>query len=123
MFSWNDISALVANRLIALDKCPGVHPIGIGGTLRCVVGKAVCYATRVDVELAYGSDQLCGGVRSGTEGAIHAMTSLFLQHGATSGWGVSYRRNYRQDILSANYRHIVYKIIIGKFQLIAANVT
>ena len=85
---WEDISALVANRLIALDKCPGVCPIGIGETLRCVVGKAVCYATRVDVELACSSDQLCGGVRSGNEGATHAMTSLLLQHGATSGWGV-----------------------------------
>ena len=64
---WEDISALVANCLIALDKCPGVRPIGIGETLRRVVGKAVCYATRVDVELACGSDQLCGGVRSGID--------------------------------------------------------
>ena len=86
--SWDNISALVVNRLIGLDKCPGVRPIGIGETLRCVVGKAVCYATRVDFELACGSDQLCGSVRSGIEGAIHAMTSLFSQHGATSGWGV-----------------------------------
>ena len=85
---WEDISALVENCLIALDKCPGVHPIGNGETLRLVVGKAVCYATRVDVELACGSDQLCGGVRSGIEGAIHAMTSRFLQYGATSGWSV-----------------------------------
>ena len=85
---WDDIRALVANRLIALDKCPGVRPIGIGETLRRVIGKAVCYATRVDVELACGSDQLCGGVRSGIEGAIHAMTSLFLQHSSASGWGV-----------------------------------
>ena len=50
------------------------------------MGKAVCYATRVDVEMACSSDQLCGGVISGIEGTIHAMTSLFLQHGATFGW-------------------------------------
>ena len=37
----------------------------------------MCYATRVDVELACGSDQLCGGVKSGIEGVIHAMTNLF----------------------------------------------
>ena len=36
---------------------------------------------------------------------------------------VSYRTNYRLNILSTNYRHIVYEMIIGKFQLITANVT
>ena len=85
---WVDIRALIANRLIALDKCPGVRTIGIGETLRRVLGKAVCFATRVDVELSCGADQLCGGVRSGIEGAIHAMTGLFSQHAVSSGWGV-----------------------------------
>ena len=79
---------LVANCLIALDKGPGVHPIGFRETLQHIIGKAVCYVTKVDVELACGSDQLCGGVKSCIEGAIHAMTSLFLQHNTTSGWGV-----------------------------------
>ena len=74
---WGDIRALVANRLITLAKCPSVHPVGIEETLHQIIGKAVCYATRVDVDLACKSDQFCGGVRSGIEGAIHAMASLF----------------------------------------------
>ena len=65
------------NHLIALDKCPGVRTIGIGETLWRVISKAVCYATRVDVELACGSDQMLDGVRSGIEGAIYTMSSLF----------------------------------------------
>ena len=35
------ISALVACRLVALDKNPGIRPIGIGETLRRLIGKAI----------------------------------------------------------------------------------
>jgi len=86
---WDDIRALVASRLIALNKCPGVRPIGIGESLRRVIGKAVCMATRIDAALACGSDQLCAGLKVGIEGAIHAMNDLFSTHqDQSSGWGV-----------------------------------
>lgn len=35
------LTALTACRLVALDKCPGKRPIGIGEVWRKIVGKAI----------------------------------------------------------------------------------
>ena len=86
---WKDVHALVASRLIALDKCPGVRPIGIGGTLRRILGKAVCLANCIDATVVCGFDQFGAGLSSGIEGAIHAMHSLFVANqDLSSGWGI-----------------------------------
>ena len=34
--------------LITLDKCPGVRPIGIGDTARCIITRAIFSITRGD---------------------------------------------------------------------------
>ena len=44
------LSAFVACRLNALDKCPGVRPIGIGETARCIMGKAIAAAINDDIQ-------------------------------------------------------------------------
>ena len=67
---WVHVWALMANRLIALDKCPGVRPVGIGEALRRVLGRTVCMVTRSDLEDVAGIDQLCAGTIMGIEGAI-----------------------------------------------------
>jgi hypothetical protein len=84
---WEDVRALMANRLIALNKCPGVRPIGIGETLRRILGKCLVLATGKDVEEVCNAEQLCTGVQAGIEGAIHAMRDLFDQN-ANDGWGM-----------------------------------
>ena len=68
----------MASRLIALDKNPGVCPIRVGDTARCIIAKAILNITRQDVQEAAGSLQLCAGQIAGIEAAVHAVRS-FLQ--------------------------------------------
>ena len=60
---WDDICALMANRLIPFDKCPGVRPIGVGECQRRVLGKTMSMATGSDVVDICGIDQLASGLR------------------------------------------------------------
>ena len=62
-------------------------PIGIG-TRHRIIGKAICSATRADIESLCGIDQLCGGVKCGIEGAIHALNDLYSQNSTSPDWGV-----------------------------------
>ncbi len=48
------LSAFVACRLIPLDKCPGVRPIGVGEVPRRILAKAVLRIVGQDVEEAAG---------------------------------------------------------------------
>ena len=61
------VSPLLACHLIALDKNPGVHPIGIGDTARRIIAKAILNIARQDVQDISGCLQLCGGQISGIE--------------------------------------------------------
>ena len=68
---------MVACRLIALNKCPGVHPIGVGEVVRRIIAKAVLSIVKLDVLDAAGSLQLCVGQDAGSEAAVHAMRAIF----------------------------------------------
>ena len=63
------LQPLLNCRLIALDKNPGVRPIGIGETSRRIIAKAVLYVVKQDVMDAAGCLQLCAGQRAGCEAA------------------------------------------------------
>ena len=71
------LSPLLACRLIALDKNPGVRPIGIGETSRRIISKAILFMVKTDILEAAGNLQLCAGQEAGCEAAVHAMQSLY----------------------------------------------
>ena len=62
----------LACRLIALDKNPGVRPIGV-----CEV--AILFVIKGDIQEAAGANQLCGGQIAGIKAAVHAGDSYSTQ--------------------------------------------
>jgi hypothetical protein len=64
-------------RLIPLDKCPGVRPIGVGEVPRRIISKAILSLFRLDIQEAVGPLQVCAGQEGGCEAAIHAMRHFF----------------------------------------------
>ena len=72
------IDAILANRLIPLDKGEGkLRPIGVGEVIRRLMGKCAMSVTKQDVIDACGSMPVCAGHKSGSEAAVHAMRSIF----------------------------------------------
>ena len=73
----SEVAALMACRLIPLDKNPGLRPIGIGEVLRRIIGKLVVSILREDLRESAGDLQLCAGQESGCEAGIHAMHDIY----------------------------------------------
>ncbi len=70
----------LANRLVPLIKEDnGIRPVGIGETLRRIIGKCVSHVLKNDVQTACGTLQTCAGLESGIEAAVHAMKSTFQE--------------------------------------------
>jgi hypothetical protein len=65
--------ALMACRLVALDKSPGVRPVGIGEVYCRLLAKSLLEAVGHTATAAAGNLDLCAGLPSGIEGAIHAI--------------------------------------------------
>ena len=61
----SSLEAFTACRLIPLDRNSGVRPIGIGETLRWIVGKAVSWTIKDAAMDAAGSLQVAAGLKSG----------------------------------------------------------
>ena len=70
---WAAYRAMMAGRLVALDKQPGVRPVGIGSIFRRLMAKCVIKAIGRQATTVCGSLNLCAGLPAGIEGAVHAV--------------------------------------------------
>ena len=68
----SSLMAYTSCRLIPLDKCPCVRPVGVGEVVCRIIGKAVMRTVKCDLQDAVGSIQLCAGQDAGCEAAVHA---------------------------------------------------
>ena len=55
------LTVFIACHLVALNKCPGVQPIGIGETPRRIIGKTIANALSDDIQSAPGPLQVGAG--------------------------------------------------------------
>ena len=71
------IKALTTCRLIPLNKNPGVRPIGVGEVLRWIMGKAINWILKDDMQKSAGPLQTATGLKAGAGAAIHSMRLIF----------------------------------------------
>ena len=73
MVLWARIHALMETRICALNKQPGVRPLGIGCIVQHLIAKCAFKAGGANKKSVCGSKQLCTGLKAGIDGAIHAV--------------------------------------------------
>ena len=72
-----EIRAFMARRLQALDKLPGIRPLGCDKTRHRLFTKYLIHVSMSEAELVCGINQFCGGLSPGIEGEVHAMTTMW----------------------------------------------
>ena len=109
---WAVYCSLMSGQLIALDKSPGIRPVGIGETWRRLLAKCLLLVSGQESKTAYGTDQLAGGVETGIKGAIHAARLQWVQHLEEEDWRfllIDARNAFNEENHTAMLRAVRYK--------------
>ena len=78
----------MTKQLLALDKCPGVRPVGVGEAWLRLMAKAALTDAGGRAKAACGSTQLCAGLEAGIEGALHAVREATAEEMVFEDWEV-----------------------------------
>ena len=83
---WAAYRAFMSGRLIALDKNPGVDPVGVRETWWSIFSKIVLKVMGLEATMAFQDDQLCVGPKAGIDGTVHGVQSLRDKNLSTEEW-------------------------------------
>ena len=61
---WTAYHEFISGQMIALDKQPCVHRVGVGETWRRLFAKIVLKVTGPEATMAYHDDQICAGLKA-----------------------------------------------------------
>ena len=83
---WAAYRALISVRLIALDKHPGVSPVGVGETWRILSSQIFIKVPGPEATMACQDEQLCAGLKAGINGAVHGVQAIWGENLTTTDW-------------------------------------
>ena len=80
---WAAYSAFMSGCIIMIDKKPGVQPVGVGETRRPLFSKIVLKVTGPEATMVCHDEQLCAGLKTGIDSAIHRVQALWNKNSNT----------------------------------------
>ena len=83
---WMAYRAFMSGRLIALDKQPGLHPVGVGETWRRLFAKIGVKFKGPKATMVCQDDQLCAGLNAGIYGAVYGVQDIWDENSTTEDW-------------------------------------
>ena len=78
----------MSGRLIVIDKQPGIRPVGVGETWRCLFAKIVIKVTGPEVTMKCQDDHMCDGLKTGIDCAIHGVQAPWNKNSSKEEWGI-----------------------------------
>ena len=95
--TWSAYRTIMACRLVALDKRPGMRPTGIGETLRRALDKIIMREAEDQAKTVCGNLQLRIGLETSIEDATHAVGQRRLERLRVRRGEEKARRNKEEE--------------------------
>ena len=77
----------MSGHLIALDKQPGVCPVGVGETRIHLFDKCVLRVTGPEATSVCQDDQMCTGLKELIDGTVQEVQAIWYINLTTEDWG------------------------------------